>query len=370
MSSSDPRPRPRLTPRRKALFLATLLGVSLLGAELAARALTEPPRPLFLSHPYVRRVRNPGLNLPLRSPLDGREFTVVIDAHGFRSRTLEPPGVKKPPGTYRIFFVGASTTENIALPDEETFPAIVEAELQPRVTRTLRCVNAGLSGNLVSDTFSIVAHRVLPLEPDLVVALEGINDLCAGLAGPEAEPRAYEPPPPRLLDVVRDGSRLVQLLGRATDRLSDEGRAERIRARRLGSPFTPGLDPAQGLPRYRRYLRLLAAVCKDAGVPLLLLTMPSSYQEPMAPGLDERLWMGNQDHGRINADVATMRRGVELFNQATREVAREEGTLLLDLADAVPKDREHFYDDCHYTARGSRVVAERLMQFLEERGLP
>lgn len=366
----SPSPRPPLSPRRRALFLAILLGVALLAAELAARALTEAPRPLFLAHPYVRRVRTPGMALPLRSPLDGREFVVTIDDHGFRSRSLEPRGTKKPPGTYRIFFVGGSTTENIALPDEETFPAIVEAELQPRVTPKLRCVNAGLSGNLVSDTFSIVAHRVLPLEPDLVVALEGINDLCAGLAGPDAEPRALEPPSPGLLDVARERSRLVQLLGRATDRLSDEGRAEKLRARRLSSPFTPGLDPGRGLPRYRRYLRLLAAVCKDAGVPLLLLTMPSSYQEPMAPGLDARLWMGNQDHGRVNADVATMRRGMALFNETTREVAREEGVLLLDLADALPKDLEHFYDDCHYTARGSRVVAERIMQLLVERGLP
>lgn len=366
---STPSPRPRLSPRRKAIFLAVLLGASLVVAELVARAVTEAPRPLFLVHPYVRRVRTPGMALPLRSPLDGREFVVAIDGHGFRSRSLEPPGTPKPPGTYRIFFVGGSTTENIALPDEETFPAIVEAELQPRVTRTLRCVNAGLSGNLVSDTFSIVAHRVLPLEPDLVVALEGINDLCAGLAG-EGEPAASAPAAPGLLEVARGSSRLLQLLGRATDRLSDEGRAERLRARRLATPFTPGLDPARGLPRYRRYLRLLAAVCKDAGVPLLLLTMPSSYAEPMAPGLDARLWMGNQDHGRVNADVATMRRGMALFNEATREVAREEGVLLLDLADAVPRDLDHFYDDCHYTARGSRVVAEQLMRFLGERGLP
>lgn len=363
---SSPSPRPRLSPRRKALFVALLLGVALVAAELAARALTEAPRPLFLAHPYVRRVRNPGMALPLRSPLDGREFVVTIDDHGFRSRSLEPPGTPKPPGTYRIFFVGGSTTENIALPDEETFPAIVEAELQPRVTPRLRCVNAGLSGNLVSDTFSIVAHRVLPLEPDLVVALEGINDMCAGLAGPDEEPRPLTPSSPGLLE----GSRLAQLLGRVTDRLSDDGRAERLRARRLSSPFTPGLDPSRGLPRYRRYLRLLAAVCKDAGVPLLLLTMPSSYAEPMAPGLDARLWMGYQDHGRVNADVATMRRGLDLFNEATREVAREEGALLLDLAGALPKDLLHFYDDCHYTARGSRVVAERIMQFVAERGLP
>ncbi len=367
-----PRPaRPRLSARRRALFLAVLLLATLAGAELIARGLTEEPTPGFLGHPYLRRVRTPDQTLRLVSPLTGEKFEMVIDAHGFRSRSLEPPGQPKPPGTYRIFFVGGSTTENIVLPDDQTFTGIIEAELSPRVGKRLSCVNAGISGNVIADTFSLVAHRILALEPDLVVALEGINDMCGGMS------RRYDPAalgntsPPRIevFDLLRDRSRLVQLASVAAERADAGWRPARIRERRAGLPFTPDVEPTAALPNFRRYLRLLAAVCRESDVPLLLMTMPTLYKDSLSPAEDAALWMGCLDHGRRNIDHPTMLRGMQAFNETVRQVAQEEGTLFLDLAPAVPKDLEHFYDDCHYTARGSRVVADRLMDLLSQ-GLP
>lgn len=258
----------------------------------------------------------------------------------------------------------------MVLPDEQTFPAIIEAELSPRVGKRLRCVNAGLSGNVVSDTFSLVAHKILALEPDLIVALEGINDMCLGMS------RRYDPhasghiPParPSLSDLLLDRFRLLQLADRLTSRSAVERRV-RLQAERRGIPFTPDLDPTRALPSFRRYLKMTAAVCREAGVLLLLLTMPTIYRPELTDEELASLWMGYLDHGRINADHRTMLQGMKAFNDAIREVAQEEGTLFLDLDAAVPKDLEHFYDDCHYTARGSRVVADRLMDFLS-RGLP
>lgn len=368
---APPARRRPLSAGRRVLFLTGLLLLALGLTELVVRALFEPPAAAFLAHPYVRHVRAPSQTTRLVSPLTGEAFDMVIDAHGFRSRSLEPPGTPKPADTYRVFFVGGSTTENIVLPDAETFPAIVEAELSPRVGKRLRCANAGISGNVVADTFSLVSHRVLTLEPDLVVALEGINDMCMGLS------RRYDPTavgysaPPRVqfMDVLRARSRLVQLASRAVDRAESEWRPERMRERRRELPFTADLDPTRALPTFRRYLRLLAAVCREADVPLLLMTMPTLYKDDLSPEEAASLWMGCLDHGRLNVDHATMQRGMQAFNDAIREVAQAEGTLLLDLAPAVPRDLEHFYDDCHYTAKGSRAVADQLL-YLLSRGLP
>jgi len=45
-------------------------------------------------------------------------------------------------------------------------------------------------------------------------------------------------------------------------------------------------------------------------------------------------------------------------------VAQTEGVEAFDLAAHVPKSLAHFYDDCHFTNEGARVVAEQVARYL------
>ncbi len=49
---------------------------------------------------------------------------------------------------------------------------------------------------------------------------------------------------------------------------------------------------------------------------------------------------------------------LELYNDVTRQVARDQEVFLIDLAKALPKSTEYFYDYVHYTNAGSEKVAE------------
>jgi len=369
--SGPPRRRRRPSGRRRALFVLVLVALALLVAEGLARLLVERPGPIYQDHPYLRRVRAPGSTHDLVNPLTGEAFTLRVDAYGFRATDLPPPGTPKPPGTYRIFFVGASTTENVALPDEETFPVLVGERLNAALGGEPQVVtaNTALSGNSIADSFALIGHRLLALEPDLIVVLHAINDMRAGLSE-RFDPTHYaerrSPEPPSLGDWAEDRSQLLWLLDRLGDRIGQRSIADKYRARRQGVPFTEGVDPTVGLPHFRRYLRLIAAVCRAEGVPLALMTMPSLYREGLTAEEDAALWMGYLNHGELNLDNATLRRGMAAFNAAIREQAAAEGALLIDLEAAVPKDLEHLYDDCHYTARGNAVVAEAIAAALLE----
>ena len=61
-------------------------------------------------------------------------------------------------------------------------------------------------------------------------------------------------------------------------------------------------------------------------------------------------------------------RGMQAYNARIREVAEERGVRFVDLDAAVPKDLEHFYDDCHYTAQGNQRVAAALSEALLREG--
>lgn len=371
-------PRRPLSWPKKLGFLAGLLLLLLLAGEGAARLLVARERPIYLDHPYLRRVRAPGSSHSLIAPagtgLDGQTFTLHVNGQGFRA-----PGelvTPKPAGTYRIFFVGASAVENVAVPDERTFEALVEAGLnaaRPAGVERVEVINAGLSGNVIADSFAMVAQRVLALEPDLIVVMDGLNDMIQSTSSrfdPTHFVERIEPRAPRGGEVLRAWSRLVDALSRAADRVGAEDRYERWRRRRRERPFTPGVDPTRSVPYYRRYLALISAACAEARVPLMWMTHPSLWKQPLGPEEDARLWMGYVNHGELNLDTPTLAAGIAAYNAALQAHGAARGEPVIDLAGAVPRDLTHFYDDCHFTARGNEVAAQAILAALRAHGLP
>src|SRR5690349_1271074 len=115
-------------PREKALLLAgrgavVLLAVAALLApgELVARATVPAPVTMFGRYALAGVMWTPGFRaerLSLDTPPE--RFTFEVNPVGFRGRSMTT--FAKPPGTYRVFFLGASTTENAFFPEERTFP--------------------------------------------------------------------------------------------------------------------------------------------------------------------------------------------------------------------------------------------------------
>ena len=54
------------------------------------------------------------------------------------------------------------------------------------------------------------------------------------------------------------------------------------------------------------------------------------------------------------------------YNAAQSEVAARHGARFLDLDPLIPKDLDHYFDDCHYTDRGSRRMADEIFPTLRE----
>jgi GDSL-like lipase/acylhydrolase family protein len=375
-SGEDVSPRRRrrpLTRGKKALFFLTFAVLGLGFGELVVRVLTKPKPPMFEAHPYLRRVRAESVSHEWISPIDGRAFTVSSDAHGFRTKNLEPVGEPKPEGTYRIFFVGGSTTENIALPDEETFPDLVQVALRKRLGTTPRVctINTGISGNTIVDSFSLISHRVLALEPDLIVVLHATNDMRISMSD-RFDPTHYRDlkkhKKVRFGDFMEDNSRLYSLSAQLRKGLFGTSGADRYKKRRAAIPFTKDADPSVGLPHFRRYLSMISAVCAEAKVPVVFMTQPSLYKPNNTPEEDASFWLGVVNHGEINLDNATLMKGMQLYNAATTAHAKERGHLLIDLEPAVPKDLEHFYDGAHYTAKGCAVIADEIVKALLQGG--
>ncbi|HZU97578.1 MAG TPA: SGNH/GDSL hydrolase family protein, partial [Planctomycetota bacterium] len=252
---------------RLAAVVLAVAAVLLVIAEGVTRLFFPVPvtRP-YSPHPLFGVVRTPGYR-QVRHSLEEppQVFEFKANALGFRGKRMEDP--KKKPGAYRIFFVGGSTTENQHLDEPKTFPGIVEDQLTARLggKPPIEVANCGLFGSGVVRSLSLIEHRVLELEPDLIVLLDGENDMLASLS-PEWDPanavsRVY---PVTLKDLLMDSSRLLGVLDVALSRKDDiDSRATTFLKRRQAAkqmkPYVPpDLDLLRGRPLFLANLRRIA----------------------------------------------------------------------------------------------------------------
>jgi lysophospholipase L1-like esterase len=360
MDGTDPPEAPQgALPRsrwrgRLALAVFALLLLACAG-EGAARLLAKPPvPPLWSEHSLCFAVQASGAQV-VRVLSETQRFDYATDRSGFRGKSLE--GGPRPKDAYRIFFLGDEAMLAESLPEEQTFPALVETALnQRRAVEDLRveAANGAVPGSFAAPIRATLEARVLPLEPDMVVVMTAQNDVRAALAsGWDEEGTAFTrgAPRPAFLDWLASVSELVRI---ARDRADPPAlRRAPSALERLG-PRDPAADPARALPAYRRELRLMAAACSVAKAELVLVTQPTLYKATLTP--EEKAHL---PHGPDEA----LRRGIELYNEAVRSEAARTGARLVDLAQLMACDLDHLRDDVALTPAAHEVAARI---FLEE----
>ena len=104
------------------------------------------------------------------------------------------------------------------------------------------------------------------------------------------------------------------------------------------------------LQPYRARLEKLLAICREHNIVPVLVTQPVLHGEGVdaASGVDLGHRFVAQD-----MDGVTAWQVLELYNDVTREVGREQGVLVIDLAREMPKNPAYYYDLMHYTNAGA-----------------
>jgi hypothetical protein len=127
-----------------------------------------------------------GKSVPMTSSMGGNESDRIanFNSEGFRIEgdIVEP----KPADEVRIFVLGGSTVM-LGAPLAKTIPGIIETRLRAAGLKQARVYNFGVVGFVSGQQLSLLAHRLAALEPDLVIAYDGGNDLY--------EPWLYDPRP-------------------------------------------------------------------------------------------------------------------------------------------------------------------------------
>ncbi|MFM7143651.1 MAG: SGNH/GDSL hydrolase family protein, partial [Alphaproteobacteria bacterium] len=117
----------------------------------------------------------PGEDKYTESPDRTQKWPVRINNHGFRGEDFE---IEKPPGTFRILTLGASSTFGYHDRDEETYPVFLEQDLQRVAPPGVRVevVNFAIPHAMTDNVLSMLFAEGFALRPDLVTYYEGAND--------------------------------------------------------------------------------------------------------------------------------------------------------------------------------------------------
>jgi hypothetical protein len=332
------RARAALTPRVVRVGLvATVAVVALL--EIGLR-MAGPDRP----------------SADVTVPGDRPYFVTRPSSLGFRGGEL--PG---PRDCLAVVALGGGATESARLVDRDTWPGRLESDL----ATTFRCVrvtNAGREGFSTFGVRRLLDDLVLPQKPAAVVLMAGYDDVARERAAPAERGPSW--PTTLRHRLGRTSAVLHMLLRSPVERRNVV--PSRLAAELATSPPVP-VDRRQAqvvlarheqtyVPAFRARLEEILVRARADGAEIALVTQPALYGDAVDPqtGADLR-WVrvdvGDGMHGGLAWRV------LELYNEATRELAREYQLPVVDLAAGLPKDSKLYDDLMHLSAEGSRQAA-------------
>jgi len=325
--------------------------------------------PFYVVNEYSKLSHRRNLSVPFDPASDPPTtdkslWKKTTNSEGFIS-TPEVP-LDKPPGTFRIVFLGGSSTAGtgVILPDSETWPQQTIKrlrELRPQVP--IDFINAAVNGQDTKSLFGRFWSRVLNFNPDLVIVNEAWNDMYrfhdyeAGRRDfGDVEGEVYRKMlSSRAMDAYFSWSRLYAFARLRLDPPSGE----------LESAETPLSRKAlawdrRSLTLYRQNIRLFRAVCKEFGIRLGVTKQPTLISPDLPEKYRHQAHLSHHYFTSWNEHVSAF----EGVYAAVDEVLERDQVINLTSLNGKP---EYFYDHIHPTPLGASKIASLVAEWIASR---
>lgn len=293
------------------------------------------------------------------------EVTVTKNALGFRGAN--------PPADFQNYLtlvtIGGSTTQCFFLSDDQTWTAQLGKKLEGSLN-PLWINNAGLDGHSTYGHLVLLQDYIVPLRPKVALFLVGANDVAAGsysdfdvenvrsgiqFSSARAFVKslsAYSEVVSLFLNMYRSFTAYQAGLIHSQIDLTKQGYLDvpEETQKQFVAKHT-----GKFLSDYEGRLRRIVEICRAAGIEPVFLTQPllAGFGTDDVTGVDlaRVKTEGPEQSGKMYWDL------LEAYNDKTRQVGRENGILVIDVARELPKTSRYFYDFLHYTPQGAEAIA-------------
>lgn len=281
------------------------------------------------------------------------------------------PRPAKPENYITIITVGGSTTECKFLSDNKTWPELLKSDLK-KDHPNIWLNNAGLDGHSTFGHLVLLKDYLIPLHPDYILFLTGINDVeldqaadlddqdIRGIHGHSIKYFLKS-----VVNYTETGALLLSLyrnyLAYRKGLIHKERNPTQLEAGVTDSLTRKRKIALQQnfLNHYVRRLKELAAESVDHGIKPVFITQPALFGNVLDSTTG--IFMGNRMLDGF--DCATDWEVLQLYNNEVRNL-RGDGIAVIDLAAVMPKNSKYFYDFMHYTNAGAEKLASILADSL------
>lgn len=291
-----------------------------------------------------------------------KEYRISIDANGFIEN-----GNPKTDNSFVITFIGGSTTETLYVEEKERFPSVVERELREKLSKNIKTINAGVSGNNSMHSLLNFQSKILPENPRIAVLMHNINDFALlsktgsywiAPTGKEIVQREEVSNEIRLFDLLRDAMSIFipDLYAYLKPRLFPNLNVrDEFNGYREGSIGKYSIETRS---MFEKSLRSFVELSRTWDVKPVLMTQ---FNRVSTKDYLFMRWIREQGLGNQAEEMADL---YNELNEIIRKVAAETGTQLIDLDIKIPKTSEYIYDIVHLNTKGSRLVGNLISQEL------
>ena len=341
-SPSESPPRRKLSVRKKVVFAALATFLFLVLMELTLRLIgfrfvTKAPNLVVNGRSVAPMFRHSEfLNW---EPIPGEG---PFNEDGFAGPRLR---IERTPGTPRMATLGDSCTQF----GDPPYPTRLCERLAERLGKPVEVLNAGVVGYSTEQGISRLRHKVLPHRPDAVTIYFGWNDHWATNRLTDAQIAEEDAEDWQWLDIV-GRSRVVQagLYG-----------AHMVHERRMWGMMTKPHVLRVPLDRYEHNLRQMIELVRGISAEPILITAPSDVR-PETPAMEFTFLKVMSETGYESPKTLH-----NAYVEATRRVARETGTRLVDAATAFDgRDELFMRDHIHLSPDGISALADLLVDAL------
>ena len=306
-----------------------------------------------------------------------------INSLGFRGKEID---FEKKEGKIRIVCFGGSETFGFYESPCKEWPSQLKEMVRDEFP-TVEVINASIVGLRVTKRKDYVWKYVLPLKPDIMIIFhqrfleylkESIREAKGrGLASKGGGERVKNPAvESTTISVNRALSKAVDVLMRCSPKeLFTQHRlwGIRRRIRRKEKKYLLHKEPMNDVPddilfEYERDLRAFVHYLKENYIVPVLSTFPALVT-PFNKDTYEDLLLATRLVFCIELSKNGILNALRELNHMIRKIAKEENLILIDNDDLIPKTREYFGDNFHYTDQGAQIVARNVYDILKHSDL-
>jgi lysophospholipase L1-like esterase len=364
------------------LLMIFLVAATLITEKVLAYVNHSQKMVLFTERRYINlREYQPNLDVtdtpPAKAVREGdglvqKPYRVRTDANGF---ILPYHQYDKP--DFKVFFLGASTTACIYADEESRFPSLAGNLLEQQTGKKITSINSGVGGNNSLHSLDILLNKLIPLKPDAVVLMHNINDLVALIYDKTYWSKNATRQPIIDYKLYKDltGIKAVSTLARDTYipnlHVAFRSLSKKIFGKQVKDPDdefayirgkTVVFDGGQILEEFRMNLQTFINICKARRITPVLMTQFNRYRADPDPKIREAM-AGFEKDSKISGQQ--FKEIYDRFNEAVRQVGRQNGILVIDLARLIPQEPQYMYDVVHLNTTGSKLAAQLISEQLQ-----